>query len=393
MDFTYPPDAERFRSEIRGWLEEHLVGEFRTLGTGSEFADADWSLRRAWEREMGAGGWIGLEWPRLVGGREVAPMQSLVFAEEYARAGGPTRAGTFGERLLGPTLVHFGSTAQKDRFLPPILGGEEIWCQGFSEPGAGSDLAALSCRTRLDGERWVLDGQKVWTSQAHLSDWIFVLARTGGEGPRHKGISFLLVPLDQPGIEVRPLVDLAGGRHFCEVFFSGATTDRDLIVGEPGDGWHIAMATLGFERGTAFIGQLKAFAVELGHLIELARRLGRLDDPVIRQRLATAHTGLELMRFGLYRTVTALVQAGRPGPEASIGKLQWSQWHQSLGELAMDLLGPAATLAHRHGPLHEVEHSFLFARAHTIYAGSSQVQRNIIAERVLGLPKESAGSA
>jgi alkylation response protein AidB-like acyl-CoA dehydrogenase len=390
MDFAYPPEAKLFRAEVREWLDAHFVGDFRALGSGAEFSEHDWSLRLAWEREMGKGGWIGLEWPQAYGGRDATAMESLVFAEEYARAGGPTRAGTFGEGLLGPTLIHFGTDGQKERFLPPILRGDEIWCQGFSEPGAGSDLAGLSTKAHLDGDVWVIDGQKVWTSQAHLSEWIFVLARTEPDAPKHKGISFLLVPLDQAGIEVRPLVDMAAGRHFCEVFFDGATTPRDLIVGAPGDGWKIAMATLGFERGTAFIAQLKRYASELDRLIEVARERGRLREPMIRQRLADARIGLELMRFGLYRTVTSVMQHGRPGPEASVSKLQWSQWHQSLGDLATDILGAQATLDHldETGVLHDIEHAFLFARAHTIYAGSSQVQRNIIGERVLGLPKE-----
>jgi alkylation response protein AidB-like acyl-CoA dehydrogenase len=392
MDFAYPPEVDGFREEVRHWLDAHLVREYRALGGGDELGAHDWPLRRAWEEEMGRGGWIGLEWPRDHGGREATALESLVFAEEYARAGGPTRAGTFGEGLLGPTLIHFGTDAQRRRFLGPILRGEEIWCQGFSEPGAGSDLAGLATRAWLDGERWVIDGQKVWTSQAHLSEWIFVLARTDPAAPKHRGISFLLVPLDQPGIEVRPLTDLLGGSHFCEVFFDGAATDADLVVGAPGDGWQIAMATLGFERGTAFIGQLERYASELRLVVGVARDRGVLRDPVVRQRLAEAHTGLELMRFGLYRTITALVQHGRPGPEASIGKLQWSQWHQALGELAFDLLGADATLEHRceQGRLHDLQHVFLFARAQTIYAGSSEVQRNIIGERVLGLPKESA---
>jgi alkylation response protein AidB-like acyl-CoA dehydrogenase len=290
--------------------------------------------------------------------------------------------------MLGPTLIHFGTDDQRERFLPPILRGEEIWCQGFSEPGAGSDLAAVSTRATLSNDKWVLDGQKVWTSQAHLSDWIFVLARTDGDAPKHRGLSFLLLPLDQAGVEVRPLVDMIGGRHFCEIFFDGAATASDLIVGAPGDGWKIAMATLGFERGTAFIAQLKHYAMEWQRLVDVARARGRLADPMIRQRLADSRIGLELMRFGLYRTVTSVVKDGRPGPEASIGKLQWSQWHQALGELAFDILGAEATLSHDSDALHEIEHAFLFSRAHTIYAGSSQIQRNIIGERVLGLPKE-----
>ncbi len=312
------------------------------------------------------------------------------FRREYARSGAPTRAGTFGEGLLGPTLIHFGTAEQQRRFLPPILAGTEIWCQGFSEPGAGSDLAALSTRARLDGEEWILDGQKVWTSQAQLSEWIFVLARTGSAAgdAKHKGISFLLVPLDQPGVEIRPLIDMAGGEHFCEVFFDGARTPSDLIVGNPGDGWRIAMATLGFERGTAFIGQLRRYSGEYDRLVELARTSGLTRDRVVRQRLAGLKIGLELMRFGAYRTITSLLGEGRPGPEASIGKLQWSQWHQQLTELSIDVLGAQGTV--QSASWHEMQHAFIFSRAHTIYAGSSQVQRTIIGERVLGLPKGPA---
>lgn len=390
MDFSYPPEALAFRAEVRAWLDDHLVGEFRSLRTGSEFSESDWPLHLEWEQELGKAGWIGLEWPVQYGGRAATAMESLVFAEEYAKASGPIRAGSFGESMLGPTLIHFGTDDHKNRFLPPILRGEEIWCQGFSEPAAGSDLASLTTKARLSGDEWVIEGQKVWTSQAHLSQWIFLLARTEPDAPKHKGLSFLLVPLDQPGVLVRPLADMAGGRHFCEVFFDGATTGKELIVGAPGDGWKLAMATLGFERGTAFIGQLHRFASELDLIVRMARERGRLKDSVIRGRLAQARIGLELLRFGLYRTITSVVKHGRPGLESSITKLQWSAWHQSLGELASDILGPEATLDHHQGvgALHDLQHSFLFSRAHTIYAGSSQVQRNIIGERVLALPKE-----
>jgi len=388
VDFDYPPEVDVFRKEVRSWLDGNLTDDIRALGTGSEFDERDWPARVAWEQIMGRGGWIGLSWPVAYGGREATPLQELVFAEEYARSGAPTRAGTFGEGLLGPTLIHFGTQEQKDRFLPRILSGTEIWCQGFSEPGAGSDLAGLSTKASRDGDEWVIEGQKVWTSQAQLSDWIFVLARTSatpGEA-KHRGISFLLVPLDQPGIEVRPLVDMAGGEHFCEVFFDGARTAADLIVGQPGDGWRIAMATLGFERGTAFIGQLRRYAAEFERVVDVARRLGVAGDGTVRNRLAGLKIGLELMRFGAYRTITAVLRDGRPGPEASIGKLQWSQWHQELTDFAIDLLGIGGVVWDE--ALHEMQHSFVFSRAHTIYAGSSQVQRNIIGERVLGLPKE-----
>jgi len=391
MDFEYPLEAEALRTEARAWLAEHLTDEYRALGTGTEFHAHDWHVRRAWEREMGSAGWIGLSWSAAYGGRDISLMEELVFAEEYATSGAPTRAGTFGEGMLGPTLIHFGSDAQKDRFLGPILRGEEIWCQGFSEPGAGSDLAAVSTTARLDADQWVIEGQKVWTSQAHLSDWIFLLARTDGSVPKHKGISFFLVPLDQPGIEVRPLRDATGSEHFCEVFLDGALTSADLIVGQPGDGWSLAMATLGFERGTAFMAQLRRYAGEFDRLVRIASERGVLHDTAVRDQVARLYLGLELMRFGGYRTISSIVQHGRPGPEASIGKLQWSQWHQDLGLLTMQILGPEGLIIADSGDdVHEIQHAFLFSRAHTIYAGSSQVQRNIIGERVLGLPKEPA---
>lgn len=390
MDFVYPPEAENLRREVRAWLHEHLTEEYRSLGTGAEFHDADWPVRLAWERELGAGGWIGIDWPREFGGRQATLMESLVFAEEYARVEAPTRVGTFSEGMIGPLLIRHGTDAQRRRFLPPILRGEQIWCQGFSEPSAGSDLAALTTRARLDGERWVIDGQKVWTSQAHLSEWIFVLVRTDPDAPKHKGLSLLMVPLDQPGIDIRPLRDMAGGHHFCEVFFDGAVADANLIVGAPGDGWKMGMAILGFERGTAFVGLLERYGAEFQRLVDVARKLGRLDEPSMRQRFADSYIGLRLMRLGLYRTVSSVLHSGVPGPEASINKLQWSAWHQDLGLLATEVLGPDATLAHASDTLHDIEHSFLFSRAHTIYAGSSQVQRNIVGERVLGLPREAA---
>lgn len=387
MDFEYPAEDEAFRSHVRDWLDTHLTAEFRALGTGTEFNASDWPVRVAWEREMGTGGWVGLSWPQAFGGREATLMQELVFAEEYALAEAPTRAGTFGQGMLGPTLMHFGTDAQRERFLPGILAGTEFWCQGFSEPNAGSDLAGITTKAHPDGDQWVLNGQKVWTSQAQFSDWIFVLARTGDSSEaKHRGISFFLVPLDQPGIEIRPLVDMIGSEHFCEVFFDNAVTASDMIVGQPGDGWKIAMATLGFERGTAFMGQLRRYATEFDRVLALARTSGLSDDPIVRQKLADLKIGLELMRFGAYRTITSVLRHGRPGPEASIGKLQWSQWHQDLTEFSMDLLGAQGLCWTRE--LHEMQHSFLFSRSHTIYAGSSQVQRNIVGERVLGLPKE-----
>ena len=389
MDFTYAAADEVFREDVRTWLREHLVGDVAALGQSTRFTPDDWKIRVAWEQELGRDGWIGLSWPEQFGGRQATVIEELVFAQEYALAGGPVRAGFFGEGLLGPTLIAFGTEEQRRRFLPPILRGEEYWCQGFSEPGAGSELAAISTRAPLSSGRWHLHGQKVWTSQAQFADWIFVVCRTEPGSQRHEGLSYLLVPLDQPGIEVRPLVELTGNDHFCEVFFDDAVTDEDLVVGPRGAGWKTAMGTLSFERGTAFLAQQLRFADEFRQVVELANARGLGGDALIRQRLARAFAGLEIMRYSGYRTITRILHDGRPGPEASVSKLQWSTWHQALGELAMDIVGPLGSLAvSESNPIHRLQHAFHISRDDTIYAGSSQVQRNIIGERVLGLPKE-----
>jgi alkylation response protein AidB-like acyl-CoA dehydrogenase len=386
VDFDYSDDDTDFRAEVRDWLASRLTDELRSLSSDlASGGEKEVLLRQQWERTLGEGGWIGIDWPRECGGRGVTITQSLIFAQEYAQARAPLRA-MFGEGLLGPTLIHFGSDQQRTRFLPGILSGTQTWCQGFSEPGAGSDLASLRTRAILDGDDWVLDGQKIWTSQAQLADWIFVLARTEPDAPSHQGISFLLVPMDQPGIEIRPIRQITGTSEFCEVFFTGARTSSDLIVGARGDGWKVAMGTLGFERGTAFLGQQIRYAHEWQSVADSAKKSGALDDPLSRDALVQSWIELQLMRYNGFRTVTQVIRNGKPGPEASLGKLLWSQWHQRLGDLEMDLEGIASQVVNG-GKLSEYQHSFLFSRAHTIYAGSSEVQRNIIGERILGLPR------
>jgi len=388
MDFSYSAADEAFRTEVRVWLEGHLVGEFAALGPGSSFGEADWPVRVAWEKELSSGGWTGLSWPKRFGGREATIMEELIFAQEYARVGAPTRPTFFSEGLLGPTLMVMGSDAQQARFLPKILKGEEFWCQGFSEPDAGSDLASLSTKAVLDGDQWRIDGQKIWTSQAHLSDWIFMLVRTDPEAPKHKGISMLLVDLDQPGIERRVIREMTGGTHFCEVFFTDAVTPADMIVGAPGDGWKASMATLGFERGTAFLASQARFAHDFGQLVEAAQSNGAAQDPLVRQQIAKIYEGLELMRYSGFRTITNILKHGQPGPEASVGKLQWTKWHQDFGELYTTVFGARSTVLQDTEPAHRLEHGFLLARAETIYAGATEIQKNIVSERVLGLPKE-----
>jgi alkylation response protein AidB-like acyl-CoA dehydrogenase len=377
---------DSFREAARGWLAAHVVGEFASLkgrgGPGDE--DIGFDIRVAWEKELGAHGWIGLGWPTEYGGRGATVAEQIIWAEEYTRAQAPARVNHMGENLLGPTLIEYGTRAQCDRFLPPILRGDERWCQGYSEPNAGSDLANVQTKAVLAGDEWVLNGQKVWTSLAHVSHWCFVVARSEPGSLRHKGLTFLLVPMDQPGVETRQIVQITGGGEFNETFFTDARTPGDMVVGEPGDGWRVAMGLLGFERGISTLAQQVGFERELADTFELARQRGRLHDPVLRQRLVKAYSGLQLMRWNAIRSMGS----GVPGPEASISKLFWGTWHRDLGELMMDIQGIESMV--NEGFPYELsleQKLFLFTRSDTIYGGSNEVQRNVIGERVLGLPR------
>ncbi len=390
MDLRFSKEDEAFRAEISGWLEQQLSGDFSEVrgrgGPGDEHSMFE--ERRAWERCLGQAGWTCVGWPREHGGRELSFSQQIIFYEEYARAGAPGRLGHIGETLLGPTLIAFGTDEQRKRFLPGIVGGEELWCQGYSEPTAGSDLANVQTRARLEGDRWVIDGQKVWTSLAQWSDWSFVVCRTEPEAPNHQALSYLLVPMQQDGIEIRPIVQMTGTSEFSEVFFDGASTEASNIVGKPGEGWKVAMGTLAFERGASTLGQQYQFANELDQVMEIARNNGSASDPLIRQRLADAYIGLRIMRFNALRTLFAGDRA-ELGREAMMTKLYWATWHRELGKLAMDVLGPEAEIADA-APyeLSALQRLFLFTRSDTIYAGTNQIQRNIIGERALGLPRE-----
>jgi len=330
---------------------------------------------------LGRAGWTCLGWPKEHGGRGATLAQQVIFNEEYVRAKAPARVGVIGETLLGPTVIAFGTPRQHRRFLPPIVAGAELWCQGYSEPDAGSDLANVQTKAVLDGDEWVLTGQKVWTSLAHWADWCFVVCRTDPAAPKHKGISFVLCPMRQAGVEIRPIFQLTGTSEFSEVFFDGARAARDDVIGEVNGGWRVAMGLLGFERGVGTLGVQLGFERELQHVIGIARENGAMNDPVLRQRLARAWIGLRIMRFNALRSLS-MMESGTPGPEASINKLYWATWHRGLGELAMDVLGVHAGLDE------ELRRMFLFSRADTIYGGSNQIQRNIIGERVLGLPRE-----
>ncbi|MFK0089142.1 acyl-CoA dehydrogenase family protein [Pseudomonas sp. NPDC090755] len=393
MKIGFSADDEAFRAQVAHWLAEHLQDEFAPLrfrgGPGDEHSFPE--ERKAWERRLAEGGWIGVGWSEADGGRGLSLTRQVIFHEEYARAGGPGRMGHIGEGLVGPTLAAFGSPAQKQRFLPGILAGTQFWCQGYSEPGAGSDLANVQTRARLDdsGEHWLISGQKVWTSLAHEADWCFVLARTEPGSRGHHGLSFLLVPMDQAQIRVQPIQQMTGTSEFNEVFFDQACTAADNMIGAPGEGWKIAMALLGFERGASTLGQQMQFHNELEEVIAVARRNGAAHDPLLRQRIAQAWAGLKVLRYNSLRMLSG-PQDGSLRREAMIYKLAWSTWHAQLGKLAMDVLGDEAEVLEGESyQLSRLQALFLFSRADTLYGGSNEIQRNIIAERALGMPREA----
>lgn len=379
-----------FREELRDWLADHLTGDFAAAGAvGGPTDDACWELRLEWERMLAAARWLNVTWPKEFGGRGGTPMQELIFHIEHAAAGAPYWVGVQGRDLFGPTLLEFGRPELQARFLPPIAAADEMWGQGFSEPDAGSDLASLKTRAELDGRDWVINGQKIWTTFGARADWLYVLCRTNPREPRHRGISMLLVPVDQPGVDIRPIRNIAGGCEFCEVFLSDARTPAEHIVGEVDGGWQVVMGTLGNERaGAAVLPYQAAFFREMDQLIKLVRARGLDRDPIVRQHVANAWSGLRVMALNNDRLVTTALRGEHPGPESSIGKLFWANWHQRFGELMINLMGSAAMIVGHEYALHPVQQSFLASRAETIYGGTNEVQRNIVAERVLGLPKE-----
>ncbi len=401
MEFTRTTAEEAFADEVRTWLEEHLGGANAGLrgrgGVGQEDVEPERLLE--WERELATGGWLGLDYPVHLGGRDASLSEQVVFHQTYVEARAPGRIPNIGLTLLGPTLVAFGTLELQERFIPPIISGTEHWCQGYSEPNAGSDLANVSTRARLSGDRWLVTGQKTWTSLAQYAQWAFVLCRTDPSSERHAGLSYLLVPMDQQGVEVRPIVQVTGGSEFNEVFFDDAVTEAAMVVGGAGNGWAVAMGTLGFERGASTLGQQTGYRRELDSLLELARANGSIRDPSLRQDLMRSYSELEILRYNQLRMLTALVADGVPGPEMSIGKLYWASWHRRLGELGMRVRGTSAMVGVDATPpledpldigyhLDPLQRTFLYSRAHTIYGGSNQVQRNVIGERVLGLPRE-----
>ena len=390
MDLQFSKEDEAFRDEVRTWLEENLSGEFAQLKGRGGPGDEDELIeeRKAWEKLLGEAGWACVAWPEEHGGRSATLNQEVIFNEEYARSKAPGRLGHIGTELLGPTLIHFGNEEQKKRFLPGIVNASELWCQGYSEPNAGSDLANVQTQAVLDGDEWVINGQKIWTSHAHHADWCFVLCRTDTEAPKHKGISYILVPMKQAGVEYRPIQQMTGNSEFSEVFFTDARAPKENVVGEINGGWKVAMGTLALSAAPPLWGN---------NWLSTARWNSSskpLEKPVLQPilisaKLATLQVELNIMRLNSLRTLSH-AETNELGREAMINKLYWSNLHRKMGEVAMDILGQeGVTRPDGEGyDLSKLQRLFLFSRADTIYAGSNQIQRNIIGERALGLPRE-----
>jgi alkylation response protein AidB-like acyl-CoA dehydrogenase len=403
VDLRYPPEAEQFREVVRAFLAEHLPAGW--AGMGSLDRDEADAFTLQWRRLLHEHGLLGITWPTEYGGGGRTKLEQVVLAEEFARARVPLGrvTDTTSIKMLGNTLLRWGTEAQKQRFIPRILSGDDVWVQGYSEPEAGSDLAGLRLSARRDGGEWVLNGQKIWTSRAMEGNWMFLLARTDADAPKHRGISFLLCPLDIPGVEVRPITTLTGEAEFCEVFFTDARIPLENIVGEVDGGWAVANSLLGHERGEEAATNPILFRAELDRMICLAREHGRDRDPLIRDRLAWCYTKVETMRFLGYRILTQYLRDGAIGPEASISKLYWSEYHQHAIDLALAILGADALVRHGRRPYRHfrtdepgavnstnswIDVFLLNARSGTVYAGTSEVQRNIIGETILGLPRE-----
>ena len=402
MNPTYSAAAEEYREKVQAFLAEKLPPNWK--GIGALTGDALEHFVTEWRATLFSSGYLAPGWPVEFGGGGLSELEQVIIAEEFARSGVPTGGhnDVFSIQMLGNTLLMFGTEEQKRHYLPRLLAGEDTWCQGYSEPNAGSDLSNVGLRAELDGDQWVLNGQKIWTSAGHLADHIFTLARTDPDAPKHKGISFLLVDMRQPGIEVRPIKMLSGESEFNEVFYTDAVVPKENVVGGVNNGWAVAMGLLGFERGAAASIAPIAFEAEFDRLLQLAKDRGVSNDPRIRQKLAWCYSKVQVMRYLGMRTLTKFLAGHHPGPDGAIFKLYWSEYHKIVTELGVDLLGMDAMAPTGRKPSSAFSTddagapndsmswamTFLNARAGTIYAGSSQVQRNIIGEMVLGLPKE-----
>ena len=393
MDLNLTPSEQSFRDEFRAWLKANIPPDWDTSG----FDDSEhrFEYLRAWQKKMYEAGWVGISWPKEYGGRGATLIEQTIFIEEMARAAAPPLINVLGLSLLGPTLIAYGTEDQKKRFLAHILSADEIWCQGYSEPNAGSDLASLRTEAVLDGDHFIVNGQKTWTSFGHYADWCFGVVRTDPDAAKHKGLSYMLIDMRSPGVTVRPLKQMTGESEFNEVFFQNVRVPVENVVGKVNGGWEISIATLMFERGTLGASLQITFKRQIERLIELSRRVNHNGRPAsenssIRQKLAQIYTEIEIFRLNQMRTLTRMARTGVPGPEGSIQKIFWSEMNQRMQQVAMEILGPFGQLTKEseysidHG---QWAHAYLRSRGNTIEAGTSEIQRNIIGHFVLGLPK------
>ena len=377
MDLTLTESEQGFRDEVRGWLEANHPGPAPEGDDAAEF-----EFRRAWQKQLHDAGWAGISWPEEYGGKGATLIEQAIFNEELASQRVPLPANVLGLVMGGPVVIAHGTEEQKERYLEPILSAEEIWCQGFSEPESGSDLASLKTRAVKANGSWKVSGQKVWTTYAHEAKWCMLLARSDSDAPKHKGITYFILDMDQPSVEVRPLRQITGEAEFNEIFMEEAEVPEENVIGEVGGGWGVAITTLMFERAGLGAAAVMGLRRSLEDLIELLRARGADQDPVVRQRVAELKIGIEAMRLGSLRTLTQTMKTGIPGPEGSLGKWQWAQINQGLTELATDVLGTEGL-----GPNAEWTYRFLRSRANSIEGGTTDVLKNIVAERVLGLPR------
>lgn len=394
MDLSFNEKQEEYRQQAREWLKNNIPEGWGT--PEFEWPEDEFErgkFLRDWDRRLYEGGFAGISWPKEYGGQGLTHVEEIIFDEEAGKLNAPFGINVIGKLLFAPTLMHFGSEEQKKRFLAPLLRGDEIWCQGFSEPNAGSDLAGIQTRAELVDDRWVINGQKVWTSYAHQADWCFMLARTNHDLPKHKGITLFIIPMNSEGITVRPLVQINGNRDFNEVFFDNVSIPKENVIGDVNNGWNVAMGTLGFERGTLALGRQVRFQNEFNTLVQVSKSLNKNGENIsqnsyYRQKLAELFAEIRILRYHGLKTISQLLNEGKLGPEASLQKLFWSTMHLNMGKLGLEILGEEGSYIGKEsvgrGVLQEID---LGSRGETIYAGTSQIQKNIIAERVLGMPR------
>jgi alkylation response protein AidB-like acyl-CoA dehydrogenase len=392
MDLNLTPQEQHFRDEVRAWLQANVPKDWESRRAQDDMKEF-FAFLRAWQKQVFEAGWAGVAWPTEYGGRGATLMEQVIFTEEMARAIAPQLANVLGLSLIGPTIIAYGTDKQKKRFLPPILSADEIWCQGFSEPNAGSDLAGIRTAAKLDGDHYIVNGQKVWTSYGWAADWCALLTRSDADSTKHKGLTYILVDMKSPGVEVRPLRQLTGETEFNELFFRDVRVPVENVLGKAGEGWEVAIGTLMHERATLGAGMQITFRRQFDRLVELSHvveRNGRpaAEDPVMRQKLAQSYVDIEIMRLNQMRSISRISQTGVPGPEGSVHKIFWSELNQRFQQVAMELLGPYGQLTNG-GAIDDGQwaYNFLRARGNTIEAGTSEVQRNIVGHFVLGLPK------